>query len=198
MAFLGSAAPYILAGASAVASQRANTDLEERRRAIAQQMEDYQRGKAVKGEDAIQRFIDAVNPARRAADSSDIRAELQQGLEKSVGAAQALAKPDNFEGKVSENYLTRRASNDATTAERLRRAMQQLAIIGTPAERNLRTGFALSDSASDVDSANAAINASTPAYTRAINSLRPDRGLSLASQALGGASMAYSKPEAKL
>lgn len=183
-------APLVLAGASAAVSSETQRELEGRRRAIAQRMEDYQVGKAKEGQKSIEKFIEAINPARRAAESSDIRGELQQGLDQSVGAAASLSKPDNFAGKVSENYTGRRAMNDATTSERLRRAMQQLAIIGTPAERNLRTGFSLSDAAGGVDASNAAIQSSGRAYNRAFESQRPDQFLNFVSQALGGASRA--------
>jgi hypothetical protein len=151
-------------------------------------MENFQTGKAQEGQRSIERFIEAINPARRAVESSDIRGELQQGLEKSAGAASALSNQDNFAGKVSENYTGRRAANDATTAERLRRAMQQLAIIGTPAERGLRTGLALGDASGGVASANSSIGRSGRVYPQAANAQRPDPFLSFVSQALGGAS----------
>lgn len=201
MAFLGLGAgaaagstpawlPYALAGASAVANLASQKELDERRRKILDRMEEFQTGKARQSERSIDDFINAIDPARRAVQNADIRSELQQGLDKSVGAAQALAKPDNFEGRVTDNYTTRRAANDATTTERLKRAMAQLAVIGTPAERSLTTGFALGDAASGVDAANSAIRRTTSAYNTALNGQRPDAFLTFASDALGGMSRA--------
>jgi hypothetical protein len=187
-----SEAAIALALGSALVGEAGNQDLEQRRRKIAKRMDEFQGEKARQGQQSIEKFIAQIDPARRAAESSDIRGELQRGLESSVGASAALSKPDNFAGKVTENYTGRRASNEATTKERLRRAMEQLAVIGTPAERNMRTGFALSDATSGVGAANSSIASTGRAYTRAADSLRPDPFLSFVSQALGGVSRAGS------
>jgi hypothetical protein len=186
-AFLGS---YLLPVAAAGASYAAQRDVEARQKRIIDQMNAFQTEKAKKGEASVEKFLQKITPEQRAVDSAQVRDELSQGLDKSVGAAAAFEKPDNFAGKVSQGYRDRLASNEGSVKARLEKAMKELAIIGTPAESNLRTQFRFGDAASDVDATNAAINRSTPIYHQAIANQRPHQFLTLLSQVMSGAGSA--------
>lgn len=173
MSFLAALAPYLVPVATAVYNDRVSKHFADRQKLIASQMGEYQTGKAKEGQASIEDFIKAIAPERRAADASDVTDELGAGLRQSVGAAQAFEKPDNFAGKVTDNYTNRVASNAAAVKDRLAKAMQQLAVIGSPAERNLRTQFRFGDTASAVDAANSAIGSSGRAFQGSIANQRP-------------------------
>src|SRR3972149_6195359 len=162
------ALPYLLIAGSALLERKNQRDVEGRQKRIIDAMQQYQTGKAKQGQKSIEDFLQTITPERRAAESADTRQELQRGLEQSVGATQAYEKPDNFSGKVSDAYSARRAEGDAATKERVRKAMEQLAVIGSPAEQGLRQQFRFGRAAGDVDAANAAIRNVTPAYEGAI------------------------------
>src|SRR5207302_5677652 len=130
-----------LALGSAAVSEKSNRDVANRQKAIADAMQQYQIGKATQGQKAISDYLDTITPEKRIAEKQAATGELERGLKESVGATQAYETPSNFSGKVSDSYKTRVASNTAETADRIGRAMKQLAVIGTPAEQQLSQGI---------------------------------------------------------
>ena len=181
--------PYLLIAAGAGVSAHSQRETEKKRKRIIDAMQEFQTGKAQQGQKAIGEFLDKSAPEARAAETSAIRDELSSGLRESVDAAHALETPDNFAGQVSESYATRKASNEATTKARLERAMQQLAVIGSPAERGLRENIRFGRAGSSVDAANSAINAVRPAYVGSAERVRPSEFETFLSQVLGGVGM---------
>jgi len=177
-------------GGSALVQNQSDRDVEKRQKRIIDAMQEFQTGKARKGEAAIEKFLVESTPQARAAENQDVRSELQRGLGESVGVAQAFEKPDNFSGRVTEGYAGRSASNQAAVKERIRRAMEQLAIIGSPSERGLREQFRFGHAGGDVDAANSAIRNVVPAYHGAISQVRPNAFDTFAAQALMGAGLA--------
>lgn len=188
---MASILPYLLAAGGAAVSEYSNRDVANRQKKIIDAMRQYQTGKAAQGQKAISDYLDTITPEKRLAEKTAATNELEQGLKQSVGATQSYETPQNFSGKVSESYKTRAASDTAATADRIGRAMKQLAIIGTPAEQQLSQGIRFGRAGTDVDAANSAIRGVMPAYEGAISRVRPNPWDSFFSQALGGASNAY-------
>lgn len=183
---MGWEALLYLAGSAVVADQ-SRRDVEKRQKKIADSMEQFQAGKAKQGQAAIEKFLNESTPQARATEDQSVKAELQRGLADSVGTAQSYQKPENFSGKVSESYATRRDANQVALKDRLARAMDQLATIGTPQERSLREQFRFGHAGADVDATNSAIRNVGPAYEGAISRVRPNPFDTFFSQALLGA-----------
>lgn len=180
-----------LALGSAALSESSNRDVSDRQQKIIEAMRQYQVGKAQQGQKAISTYLDTITPEKRIAEKNAATGELAQGLRQSVDATKAYETPQNFAGKVSEAYKNRATADTAATSDRISRAMQQLAVIGTPQEQQLSQGIRFGRAATDVDAANSAIRGVTPAYMGAISRVRPNPWDSFFSQALGGASNAY-------
>lgn len=176
--------------ASAVMSQQAQSGMEKRQKKLAEAMSNYQLSKSQESQAAIKGFTDTIQPDAKAAERTDINAELEQGLDSSVGAVRKFEAPQQIAGKVSDDFTQRTASNQGTVADRIRRAVQQLSIIGTPAEQGLRESRRLGVAAGTVDGANSAANNVGAAYMRGIQLQRPNPALSFGSQIFGGLSRA--------
>lgn len=184
-------ASALLALGGAAVGEYSNRDVANRQKKIIDAMRQFQVGKAQQGQRAISDYLDTITPEKRIAEKNAATSELEQGLRQSVGATQAYETPQNFAGKLSESYKTRAAEGSAATAERIGRAMKQLAVIGTPQEQQQTQGIRFGRAATDVDAANSAIRGVTPAYEGAISRVRPNPWDSFFAQALGGASNAY-------
>lgn len=188
---MAAAIPYLLAFGGAAISERSNRDVADRQKRIIEAMRQFQTGKAGQGQKAISDYLDTITPEKRIAEKNAATSELEQGLRQSVDATKAYETPSNFSGKVSDSYKTRLDSDTAATADRIGRAMKQLAVIGTPAEQQMSQGIRFGRAATDVDAANSAIHGVTPAYSGAISRVRPNPWDSFFSQALSGAGNAY-------
>lgn len=180
-----------LALGSAAASESSNRDVADRQKRIIDAMRQYQVGKATQGRKAISDYLDTVTPEARIAGKNAATSELEQGLKQSVDSVKSYETPGNFSGKVSDSYKNRLTSDTAATADRIGRAMKQLAVIGTPAEQQQSQGIRFGRAATDVDAANSAIRGVSPSYMGAISRVRPNPWDSFFSQALGGASNAF-------
>jgi hypothetical protein len=180
-----------LALGSAAASESSNRDVADRQKRIIEAMRQYQVGKATQGRKAISDYLDTITPEARIAGKNAATSELEQGLNQSVDAVKSYETPSNFSGKVSDSYKNRLTSDTAATADRIGRAMKQLAVIGTPAEQQQSQGIRFGRAATDVDAANSAIRGVSPAYMGAISRVRPNPWDSFFAQGLGGASNAF-------
>lgn len=187
---MAAALPYLLSiGGAAIASKSAN-DVASRQRQIIEAMRAYQVGKAQTGQDAIKKYLATLTPEARDADKTDATATLQQGLQRSVDATKSYQLPQNFSGKVSDAYTNRVAQDTSSNNDRISRAMQQLAVIGTPQEQQLRNSLRFAKAGTDVDAANSAIRDVTPAFTGAAGRVVPNPWDTFFSQALVGAGQA--------
>lgn len=183
-------AAILLALGSAAVKARSDYSVNKRQKQIADAMEQYQVGKAAKGREDLTKYLDTITPEARVAEKNAITAELERGQAESVAATKAYETPNNFSGKVSDQYAKRVASGSAMNADRIGRIMKQLSVIGTPVEQQLAQGIRFGRAATDVDAANTAIRGVTPAYMGSISRVRPSIWEDFFSQGLSGASNA--------
>lgn len=138
---------------------------------------------------AIERYLSRQEMPARDAERIAVRDEMRSNLSDSVGAVEKFSEQPVIQGKTSDAYAQRVAGNAASNAERVRRAIEQLATIGTPGESARRDSVALGRSALDVGGEQDAIRNLDQAYGNMIENVRPNGLLMLASQALQGYGM---------
>lgn len=183
------AAPYIFGAASTGLSLMAQQKQEKRQQSIADQMTAYKLSKARETEAATNKFLDTQVPEARAATTAAAQQEIAHSLDQSIGAAQAFEKPETFAGKVSPDYTSRKAANDATLSTRLRSIVNNLSTMGAPARRDFDTQLKLGQASGDVASANSAVNSVSPYFDREFERVGkegPDPFLDFASQLAAG------------
>lgn len=181
--------PYAMMAVSAVAQGAAQNKADKRKQSLADQMGVFRSKKAEEGRAAIERFLKGVEPEARQEQTGKIQAELEQGLKESIGETMAFEKPDNFAGKVTDDYRRVRAAGQQRTDERLRRAIEQLKVIGTPRERAFQDAFRYGNAAREVGATTGASERVSREYARAIDQVQQDRFLSIASQLAQGLGM---------
>lgn len=162
--------------------------VEKRQRNLADAMGAYRAQKAGEGRAAINQFLDTIQPGAKDSERTAIVKELEGSLSDSVGAVRRFEAPQNIAGKVSPDYEARRASNDQTLTETLKRAIGQLSVIGAPGQQGMREATRYGRTAGEVDAANTASNNVSAHYMQGIQSQAPNPFLSLASQLAQGAS----------
>jgi hypothetical protein len=177
--------------ASAAISNQAQKKQEARQKQLIESMNAYKLQKSREGEAATSKFLASESPEAHAAEAVSSRDALAQNLNQAVGAQQAFETPQNFAGKVSTDYTNRVASNESTTAARLKRSIDQLAGIGAPGQSALGTSLRFGEAAGGVSAANSAANTVGGAYTDAAGNVRQDPYLLLASQIVKGAGQGY-------
>jgi len=183
--------PQIIAAVASVALQKAATDKQQsQQKSLADQMTQYRLKKSDESTAATNKFLDTQRPEARAATTANAQQELAQGLDQSIGAAQAFEKPQNFAGKVTSDYTNRAATDEATLSSRLKTLVGNLSVMGAPARRDFDTSLKFGDAAGTVAGANKAADAVSDRYTTAINNVQPDPFLSFASQLAQGYGMA--------
>lgn len=180
--------PTLLSVGSTVMQHMSQRDKQKRQSKLADDMERYRMMKAREGEAAANKFLETQQPEARAATNAAAKEELQRGFEDSLGTAVAFEKPQNFAGKVTQDYSTRAGANQADLGSRLKSLIGNLATIGTPARRDFDTSLKYSDAAATLGAANQAADNVSQRYAQAIDQVRPDPFLNFASQlAKGGA-----------
>jgi hypothetical protein len=179
-----------LMAASFGAQQLAQSDVAGRQKRLLNAMTQYRTQRAANAQQEVEKFLDQQTPEARAAQNTSVQNELQTGLQDSVGAVQKFQQPTFTAGKLSSDYTNRVASNQATTADRIKAAISQLAGIGAPSEVGQVNARRYGQAATEVDAQQrAGVNVGAR-YQDAIANQRPDPFLSFASQLLQGASMA--------
>lgn len=182
--------PYALAAGSAVIGGLAQSDVTSRQKNLTNQMTAYRSQRAANAESTIENFLRTQDPSARAAQQSSTQADLQSGLNNSVGAVQKFQDQNPIQGKVSQDYTDRVASNAGGMQDRISKAISQLSGIGTPGEVGMQNARTYGLAATDVDAQQRAAGNVSARYMDGINSQRPDPFLGFASQLLGGGSIA--------
>jgi hypothetical protein len=108
-----------------------------------------------------------------------------------VSSARAVAAPQTVAGRISDDYTQRTALNESMLSDRLRRAIDQLSVIGAPGEMGLRDARRFGVAGGEVDASNVAARNVGDAYMRGIDLQRPNGNLMLAGEIMKGIGMAY-------
>lgn len=167
-------------------SRAADQEAETRRQKLLDAMQAYQVDKAQKGQAEIQQLIATQRPDVRKAELDKITAARADSLASSVQAVQPT-NPAPIAGKLSSDYQKSQEGTASTVAERTRRAIEQMSIMGAPGERDFANSVRFGHTAADVDSANTAINNVGQAYQTSMRNTVPNPWLKLAGQVM----MAY-------
>jgi hypothetical protein len=169
---------------------KGQSDVRHRQERLSNAMADYSRTKYGEGRDAINQFLQTIQPQAKADERQQLTDELATGLNQSVSAARAVETPQTVAGAVSPDYQARVASNDADLTSRLKRAVSQLSIIGAPAQQGLAEARRFGVAGGEVDASNTAANNVGAAYNKGIELQRPNSFLTLASQIMKGVGLA--------
>lgn len=175
-----------LAVASAALQYKSSQDQQRKQQDLADQMTQYRLSKSREGEAATNKFLASQQPEARAATNTAAEQAIAQGLNTSIGTAQAFEKPQNFAGKVTSDYTNRAASNEADLGNRLKTLIGNLSVIGAPAQRDFNTSLKFGDAVGSVGAANTAANNVGARYSTAIDNVQPDPYLDLAGQIAQG------------
>lgn len=175
---------------STIMQGMAQRSAEKRQKSLSDAMTVYRMQKAGESQEQISKFLETIQPGAKEGERAQVIDELSQGLSDSVGAVRKFEAPQQIAGKVSDDYLNRRASNDASTGETIKRAIEQLSVIGAPGQTDMREARRYGQAATGVQSANQAANNVSGYYQQAIGNVRPDPFLSLGSQVAAGLGMA--------
>lgn len=150
-AFVAMAAGTLLQG-------NAQRRVEKKQQALINESDAYKKGKVANANAAIDAYLKRLNPADRDAEKMVVREELTKNLQDTVGAVEKFSAPQVTEGKLSKAFADRVGTNRAANADRIGRTIEQLAIIGTPAQTGMRDATAFGRSAleagANYDSAN--------------------------------------------
>lgn len=156
---------------------------------IAMMRDTDAKARQARATEAIERYLKRGEIPERDAERLAVRDEMRKNLSDSVGAVEKFSEQPIVQGKTSDAYAQRVAGNAASNTERVKRAIEQLATIGTPSETARRDSVALGRSALDVGAEQDAIRNLDPIYGNMIENVRPNGLLMLASQALQGYGM---------
>lgn len=163
----------------------------KKQRALGDQMTAYRSERAAQSRAAIEPFLNSLNPEQRAAERTAVADELRTGLTDSVGAVQKFQAPQAIAGKVSNDFADRTATNQASTADRIKSAIEQLTGIGAQGELGLREARRFAQAGSNVAANAQAAGNVSGRYEDAMNNVRPDPFLNYASQVTQGAGQGY-------
>lgn len=147
--------------------------------------------KAREGTGVTSRLIDTLQPDARSAQDAAIRAEMEGQLGRSIDTARSYEQPEQFGGKVSDDYYSARETGRQTVNDRLRRALEQMSTLGVSGQRGLEDKFRYSQAASDIGGLQGDSAGLGRAYGAARSLEQPDPFLNLAGQLTQGVGMGY-------
>lgn len=179
----------IILAASALLKNRNDRAALKRQQNLAGAMHAYQRGKSDEAMAATEELISKQTPLARGTELSQVTRDRERSLRDTVGAAQAFEAPAST-GKLSADFRAAQEKEATSIAERTRRAIEQLASMGAPAEQQLKHQLRYGKAAGTVDSANDAMESVGRAYAADIDNVRPNRFVDMASRigmGVGGA-----------
>jgi len=179
------AIPIALAVAGVALKAKSDRDANQRQRRLQEAMEAYGLSKAAEGRAATEQLIATQTPAMRDAQMAEVENERREDMQSSVDSLQAFNQPQ-LAGKLSPDYTRAQERSAETVSARTRRAIEQLATIGAPAEAGFRHNIRYGRAASGVEAATRARANVDDAYTRDIRGVRPSWRQNLASQLLIG------------
>lgn len=182
---------YISALAGPAMSWYANKQVGQRANAINNQATGYKLGQSGRAMDATSGLLtNTVAPAAVATNDATAKATLASNLGNTIAANRSYEQGPNFGGKVTADYAGRFASNNADTADRIKRAIDQFSTIGAPAVRRQGDAVQLAQAANTVAGANTASRNVGAQYNAAIDTVRPNPLLQFGAQLANGFNLA--------
>lgn len=145
----------------------------------------YQRSMAQNNTAAIGELTAKQTPAARQTELQGIQAARLGSATQAVNTVQPAA-PTSVPG-ASPDYQKAQAAAADTVANRTKRAIEQMSVMGAPGEAGLASGIRFGRAAGKVDAGNQAISNVGNAYLTSIGNTVPNPGLSMGGSAL----MAY-------
>lgn len=171
-----------------LAKYAATSAAQSRQAKLQEAMRSYQMQQAAGNEQAIRGLMDQQTPAARGGELQNIQASRSTSMQGAVDAARSAAPTTTVAGaNASPDYQKASAVAADTVANRTKRAIQQLSVMGAPGEQGLQSGLRFGRAAGKVDAGNMAIGNVGNAYVNAIRNTVPNPALSMAGDAL----MAY-------
>jgi hypothetical protein len=180
------AIPIALALGGALLGGKAERDADKRRRQIADTLEAYTMGRARESRLASEGLVNTMTPELRQQDVAAKEEANRASMQSTVDAARSAYVPQPLAGKVSDEYRGAGERAAASTAERTRRAIEQLSQAGAPGDTGHDFGIRFGRAAGDVDAARDASQYVGGAYARDVASVMPSWKQKLASQLLFG------------
>jgi hypothetical protein len=171
-----------------LAKYAATADAQKRQAKLQEAMRAYQLQQAAGNESAIRGLMDQQSTAARGAELQNIQGSRATSMQAGVDAVRSAAPTSVVAGAAaSPDYQKASAAAADTVANRTKRAIQQMSIMGAPGEQAQQFGLRFGRAAGKVDAGNTAIGNVGNAYMNAIRNTVPDPMLSLAGDGL----MAY-------
>lgn len=159
--------------ASAFLKYRNDQNAVQRQESIRRSMEAYQRQRAGETEAATNALVAKQTPQARQDEAQAITADRTKSLQDTVGAAQAFNAPKSA-GVDTPAYTSTEAANADRISNRTKRAIEQLAVTGTPSEVQRKFGIRFGRAAGTVDAENRAGAYVGDAYKTDIANVRPN------------------------
>lgn len=158
----------------------------KRRLALAKAMGEYKLANAGKQTSLVNKYLDGNTPAARADATMRATEEAKLGLEQSVGAAQAFAKPGEVGGKVSTAFKDAGAASADAASARNNKLIEALSKMRAPnlvqATNARRHGMA----AGEIGGLKTAADTVGGAYGVDIAGVQANPWATMAGDALGG------------
>lgn len=174
--------------ASMFAKHMANQGAVDRQNQLQQAMAAYQRSRAQQNEAATQALINQQTPAARATELKNIDTSRQQSMQNSVDLARTASPVTQVAGtNTSGDYQRASATAGDLVANRAKRVIEQLGLMGAPGEQGMASSIRFGRAAGDVDAGNAAIANVGAGYMRDINNVRANPWLTMLGDAGMGA-----------
>jgi hypothetical protein len=170
--------PLIILAASAAVKRINEQDALRRKQKLANAMADYQRSKSAESMGATEELIKKQTPEARATELADLTLDREKSLRDTVGAAQA-SDAQAAAGKQSSDFSAAQEREANTRSQRLKRAIEQLAITGAPGEQALKSSQRFGRAAGVVDAANRASDYVGRNYLTDIDNTVPNPGWQL-------------------
>lgn len=185
----------LMAGSYFLQNQ-AQSDSADRQRNIAAQMGGYDKTQSAAALDATNKYLGTITPEARTQDLASAQGSIADRLGKGVSDVQGFEKGKDFAGKVSPSYTASAAAGDASNADRVKRLISNLSVIGAPGAVNMADASRYNVAAANVGSNMDAMNAVNKDYHAAINTVQPDPLMSFLGQAAGAfGGSGYFKPQ---
>lgn len=182
--------PLAVIAASMLAQHMATSDAQDRQKGLQRSMQAYQRSKAQQTEQAINQLVDKQTPDARAKELQDIDTSRQASMQGTVDQARAASPVTAAAGtNTSADYQKASGAAADTIANRTKRAIQQLGLMGAPGEQGVASSIRFGRAAGSVDAGNQAISNVGRGYMTDIDNVQPDPFLMLASKAGMGVGM---------
>lgn len=181
--------------ASTLLQNQANRKQAQRQEELNKKSAEYKLAQAADTRQQQDKFLDTQIPEARANRQAEVDQAVRSGIDQTVSDIKGFEIPETTTG-TGADYAQVRSAGKARTDDRLKRAMEQMAVLGGVARGNERDARDYAKSAYAVGAANRAGANVGAMYDDAMSKTQPDPYLSLASGlAKGGAYYFATKPK---